>query len=564
MPGKKLSKAERLLKDGYFPAQLPPAFVTESLAKKRKLIYAELKKIINNDLMQLPKTQFAKYSIARSLHNRRLLAIPNPIIQIFLCHEISSHWKQLTKHFKKSKISVSTPEFRLDSKRATEILPISDLQEKRHFFSSGKKFILVSDISRFFPSIYTHSLAWTLHEKALCKLPSVQKDYKKYLGNRLDLLARKCQDNQTVGIPVGPDTSHILAELVAVSVDVIIKSQNKKLNCGYRHVDDFYFAFQKYEDAENALKIISQAAMEYELDLNENKTRILSVLDEEENNWTTNLKSFVFTEADYEAFGSFDDPFEFDEKGYKKAIAEEKNQIYAFFQSAFEISKKYGNYNVMKFALKRSAHVKFHEDAWKVYESYLFRIGRVFPNVLQIVCELLFTYKKRGYTINQTLLQELVFNTIQESAPLEKHSELAWALWIAKEFSVKITKSVAQTVLTTTNPICVLIFLDLQSRGLIPKSVNTQRWKNLLVEDSLKNENWLLAYESAVKGWLKPKDPNFIKKNKFFNVLRKHKISFYDTKKKTGLFLKLEEHKMLSPSLLLESIILIDDDEYID
>ena len=48
------------------------------------------------------------------------------------------------------------------------------------------------------------------------------------LGARLDKAVRKGQDNQTVGIPVGPDTFRVIAEIVAVSIDARVQAE---LNC---------------------------------------------------------------------------------------------------------------------------------------------------------------------------------------------------------------------------------------------------------------------------------------------------------------------------------------------
>ncbi len=65
-----------------------------------------------------------------------------------------------------------------------------------------------TDLSRFYQTIYTHSLPWAIHGKAQAKENKENGLY----GNKLDSCVRNTQDQQTIGLPVGPDTSFILSE----------------------------------------------------------------------------------------------------------------------------------------------------------------------------------------------------------------------------------------------------------------------------------------------------------------------------------------------------------------
>ena len=74
--------------------------------------------------------------------------------------------------------------------------------------------MLTTDLSRFFPTIYTHSVPWAFHSKSVAK--KNKNPTLKYFGNLLDLALRQAQDGQTIGIPIGPDTSHMIAEAIAI------------------------------------------------------------------------------------------------------------------------------------------------------------------------------------------------------------------------------------------------------------------------------------------------------------------------------------------------------------
>jgi len=94
----------------------------------------------------------------------------------------------------------------------------------------GKTIEIKVDISKFYPTIYTHTIAWALLGKEKAKFYFKQKDNLAALiadgdsdaelykyAESLDNAIRACQERQSIGIPIGPDSSHILAEAVACS-----------------------------------------------------------------------------------------------------------------------------------------------------------------------------------------------------------------------------------------------------------------------------------------------------------------------------------------------------------
>src|SRR5574343_1753896 len=144
-----------ILKEGFFPAQVPPCFNSEAYA--------------NLVLRQIPTWVFdtkhkdyayEKYSAPRVGHNRRPLAITNPIPQLKLSKIICENWQSINGHFSKSKISVSRPTFSSYPGRSILISPTHQLPDKKLLLSRGARYVLISDISHFFPTIYTHSISW--------------------------------------------------------------------------------------------------------------------------------------------------------------------------------------------------------------------------------------------------------------------------------------------------------------------------------------------------------------------------------------------------------------------
>ena len=86
---------------------------------------------------------------------------------------------------------------------------------------------------------------------------------KKYalLGNRLDLWLRESQDRQTGGIPIGPDTSFIIGEVIGTALDLSLQSKLPSIR-GTRSIDDYYLYFSTLSDAERGLAALHETSKE--------------------------------------------------------------------------------------------------------------------------------------------------------------------------------------------------------------------------------------------------------------------------------------------------------------
>jgi hypothetical protein len=87
--------------------------------------------------------------------------------------------------------------------------------------SARRETYVAADVRAFFHSIYTHAIAWAIHGKEVAK----QQRGTALYGNLIDLLCRNAQDGQTIGLPVGPDTSRLIAEIVAAAMDVQLQGR---------------------------------------------------------------------------------------------------------------------------------------------------------------------------------------------------------------------------------------------------------------------------------------------------------------------------------------------------
>lgn len=497
-----------LLGDGYFPTQLPPPFTSTSFghaAKKISSAFGAAKSV---------SSECEVFSVARGGSRRRTIKIPNPISQLLLCRSLSSNWAPLSLFLRGSRLALSRPRFVMKAgERPVRIPSLSELESERVARSGGYRYALVSDITQFFPSLYTHALSWALHTKAVAKAAARTRTRAGF-GDDLDLHARNCQSRQTVGVPIGPDSSHLLAEVVGVAIDKMLKDVLGRWPAGYRYVDDFVLFFSTGAEADSALNDLNRVLEHFELRPNEHKTRIVPVERLEVDSWVHSLRRFEFSHTK----------------------ARQASELHHFFHLAFAEAAAHSSESVMKFALRRVAVEVIRTEHWHIFESYLLRVALSYPDTLQLVSQFFSTYRGLGYPINKHALSRMLHSVLAEHAIYARHSETAWALWVAIQNAVKVKASLIKPLTRSHSSVCALLVLDLQSRGLVSGKLSVSDWSALCSAADLYTSNWMLAYQ-AERDNLFPGLPSYVAADPDFGQLITRGVTFYDpTRSQRALF----------------------------
>jgi len=283
-----LTTANQLLERGYFPRELPPCFTTAPFAA-----------FIARSRGSLPSaplqrwTRSVAYNLGRPGGLRRPLKIPNPFSHLVLAEEIERHWAVLDTHFRSAKASASRPRVtRVLGRAVVPRLRIGELPKLRARRWRGARYFLRTDINQFYSSIYTHSIPWALHSKATAKANLGKAPLP---GDQIDRAARTQQWGQTVGIPIGPDTSLILSEAILTAVDRELVSRSSSVLPvfhGFRYIDDYELPFQNLTQAEAVLVDLQAILSEFELTLNPRKTSIREMPVPLESSWALELSRF--------------------------------------------------------------------------------------------------------------------------------------------------------------------------------------------------------------------------------------------------------------------------------
>ena len=490
-----------LVERGYFPRELPPPFSTASFS-------AALSANATSIPQSTTTTRSAHHSVLRSNALRRQLSVPNPAPYYKLAKCLEDSWPELINHCVNSAISLSIPSLSNQERAVVPANQFADLPHHSTAIRATSRFLLRTDINNYYPSIYTHSFSWALHTKAYAKQ---RRNDSSLLGNKLDRLVRDTQDAQTIGIPVSPDSSFILSEILLCSVDKRfcqeLEASGIPVN-GYRYVDDFEFGFLTRSDAEKAISKLEMILSEYELRLNASKTSIVDLPIPVEAPWASELRMFsISTQGQIW-------------------------QLRRYFDRVFELRSAHPGEAIMSYAIGRLRSIDITENAWDLAQHSLLHCALVEPSSLPQVVNQLHYYLDYGYNLDEAKLSQVFNWLIAEHAPLGHGSEVCWSLWGCLLFKLHIQEYAAKALQESDDPFVALLTLHALHSSQLAGGIDFTNWAQTMAPDGLNDTQWLLAYEAHVKQWLTSGDGGtFISSSPWFEFMRDNDVQFYDVNK---------------------------------
>jgi hypothetical protein len=430
-----------LVSKGLFPENLPPVYTTSAIwsaLNPKQTVYAASAKAVG---------ELSLYNASKRGGQRRLFAIPHPLFIKEQGLFFEKHWADIEALFGAASGSVSRPKFEDASPRHVQITPHRDLPKIRLQRLSKFKFCLVTDVARFYYSIYTHAIPWALNGKSAAKKDGDWKSTAVY-GNRLDFLFRQAQAKQTVGIPVGPDASKIAAEIIMSAVDQsFIKRSGKVAPVYVRHVDDYWIGGQSVEDCEKRLTNLRAALKDYELDINETKTRIISTKYVFGETWPSEFEKIL--EDTLRASGL--PPF-------LRTVEVEDHQVLAALGRIVERATVDNDDGIIRNVIRVIDRKMLWDSNWSILEHFLAQCAVQFPHSFDYVARVIAWRVRLGVSLDTQMWAEIATAAAEQHSALGRDSETCWAMWLLKELGKKLSKTLTDSILENCNGF-VLAFL---------------------------------------------------------------------------------------------------------
>ncbi|SSC71452.1 unnamed protein product [Ciceribacter sp. T2.26MG-112.2] len=461
--------AELFATKGLLPENLPPVFTTRNLWAHLAPIggaYGVVAKVVG---------EAATYNASKRGGQRRIFGVPHPafIRDAGLFYE--KHWPSLLPQVEASSGSVSKPIFQIAGNRHVRITPHSELPRIRLRAFSRFKYCLITDVARFFPSIYTHSFPWAINGKREAKTDSSPQSSAVF-GNRLDFILRNSQSRQTVGIAVGPDTSKVASELLMAAVDRAFVRRSGRARPTYvRHVDDYWIAGNTYEECEKHLQNLRASLREFELDINEGKTKIVSMREVFADDW----------------------PFEFD----KEIIASlepgsNPNEALGVLTSMIERATTTNDDGLIRHAIRVIDERRLWSRDWDLLQHFLAQCAVQFPHTTDYVARVV-AWRHRIYPkqVDVGLWNEVATLTVTQNASLGRDSEAIWALWLIKELGAKVPRTTSDLMLSNSGSLVLAWLAHMHAKRMTTDRRLWSKLREVVADNPLAGSAWPLSLE---------------------------------------------------------------------
>ncbi|WP_409018650.1 RNA-directed DNA polymerase [Brevundimonas vesicularis] len=411
---------------------------------------------------------------------RRTFSVVHPVTGYDLAKFADKHGEYIWERMRASSFSHSVPEEKDGSDRALDIPSHSELERVRLERLSRFRFVAKTDVSRFYHSIYTHSVPWAFHGKSEAKADRDPKS-KNLPFNRLDQILRCGQDGQTIGIPVGPDVSRLVAEGVFAAIDSEFKARCKVTDCDViRHVDDIWIGANSHADAEEALWRYREAIRSFELDINETKTQIYAEDFRFVDSWPTDVSEKI----DF-ALNS------------DKRVEE---RLRTALEYAFYLTASANDDGVAKFVIRYLDQAGCMGEYWDTIEPYLKRSAVHFGHSVDYVSRIVVWKKLAGGGLDEAEWGIILKSVLSRHGRLGNDSEVCWALYACEKLSVTVPNETAAEIIENCGALAITAVLNLADMGLTGHEAFDIARKVLSSEDA-NGTYWPVLLEWHSRKW---------------------------------------------------------------
>ncbi|MFD2741672.1 RNA-directed DNA polymerase [Sulfitobacter aestuarii] len=465
-----------LLLKGYLPENLPPAFTTATIADHFSA--NPPRGYVTDGRNPL---RAATYNASKRGLTRRVFSAVHPATAHDMAEFVSSRWTDINEFFARSSASFSVPDHDVDADRALVINSHMALEEEKVSRLSSYRFIAGTDIARFYHSIYTHSIPWAYHGKAASKADRRVQSANVFF-NRADWLIRSGQDGQTVGVPVGPDMSRVFAEVIGTAIDIEFMRRLDGIDCTVvRHVDDVWIGANSHADAERALSRYREAIREFELDINENKTRIYS-------------EDFSFSDFwPSEISGQIE--FAVGTTGRRA-----RDRLRSALEHAFASAVAKNDDGILKYVLRYIDQHELSLDHWDVVEPFLKRLAVHFGHTVDYVARILVWRQLAIGDLDVESWHSILATILDNHGRLGNDSEVCWTIYAHHHLNISINIEHARRIIQNCGALTTVALLNGIEPGLVDVAVLADAQTRLSTETD-RGRYWPLFLEWKTKRW---------------------------------------------------------------
>lgn len=482
---------DKLVSYGMFSEKLPHIFTGD--------LFLNYCKNIRKQTFSDKWRGYINYESMRNINIPRNIGIPTPMGHELLCKTLMKHWTKLIEYF-----GTKTKE----QPRIISRIHIRKMQHtKALFFMNyknwiddgtpepdiylGKRYMIHADISKCFPSIYTHAIPWALVGKDVAK-SNIDKKKKKKWYNEIDHFAQISKNGETQGLLIGPHTSNVLSEIILCAID---EGLSKKYDSYIRNIDDYLCYVDTKEEADNFIIDLNRELRKYNLLLNHKKTEIYELPVCVGQTWIHKIQNHMTT------FQKFKDYIDY-------------REIQSFIDFIIKlISENSDNNSIVLYAIKALQDFKLTKNAQEYLVKSVVSLSLLYPYLVPILGEYIF----EKYEVDNNQIQKYANMIYERYIHKNNYEACSFALLYAIDSSSKIDSFDIKIIKSSQDCILMLMaFIYCKKNNLKSEVKQLKDYAKELKEKGEMDQYWLFVYECLGKlsgewGTMKKNKVSFLK-----------------------------------------------------
>ena len=408
-----------------------------------------------------------EYKLTRFNGVSRSCSIPHPVAYAHAALCVHENWDELS-YIANNKTSMIRPREHSDGRIIIMDYEKSFERSRRILTKSfGCRFMVHTDISNCFPSIYSHAISWAAvgFDHAKKHKPPKHKDE---WFNQLDEKVRALKRGETQGVAIGPATSNIVSEAILARIDESLRDDFVYT----RFIDDYTAYCETEAGAQEFVRRLSEELAKYKLLLNIRKTEIVPLPEGLGTDWVAEIALAL-------------------PKGESASAFDAMN----YLNFAVEMSKRTPDGSVLKYALKGLLRKQLNLLAQIDVLRYALNLSFHQPVLLPVLDRLFDATVLPGEFRFGSELQRLLF----ENAQYRRSDGMTWSLFYLNKFNVKIGDECAAEVLASRDCMALLMLYlsgDAHYQAMVVDFASGVDSSDLYELD----QYWILCYQLFLDG----------------------------------------------------------------
>ena len=332
----------------------------------------------------------------------------------------------------------------------------------------GKRYMIHADISKCYPSIYTHAIPWALVGKDVAKT-NVNKTKEWY--NQIDHFAQISKNGETHGILIGPHTSNILSEIILCAID---ENLSKKYTSYIRNIDDYICYVNTKEEADNFIIDLNRELRKYDLLMNHKKTEIYELPICVVETWIHKMQNHMAT------FQKFKDYVDYKE-------------IQALLDFTIKlVLENTDNNSIILYSVKALKDYNLTKNAREYLVKSVVSLSLLYPYLVPILGKYIF----EKYEVDTDQVQKYANMIYEKYIQKNNYEACSYALLYAIDSNTKINSIDVEIIKSSQDCILLLMaFIYYKKNNLKSEVKQLKEYaKELIVKDEM-DQYWLFVYE---------------------------------------------------------------------